>query len=313
MTCYNASDTIERAIDSALSQDWKNFEIVIVDDASTDGSQAILKKKSLQYSCVRLIINSKNYGCTKSRNISINSAKGEFIAFFDDDDVSRHDRLSLQYKKITTFEQELNTQLVCCYASGKKIYPNGYIKPFYAVGSKGLAPTGQQMVDYLLFNKRLSGVFYGSGSPACSLMLRKNIFQKIGYFDENFARQEDGEFAVRFGLRGGNFTGISESVLEQYATFDRIKKSAKIEFESSIKLLEKNKNYLISTNSFNYMLMWTEMRYLHFANQDIKAFFIFIKLIKSYPIRSIYHFLISATKRFMHERRMGRHVKKKKI
>ena len=280
ITCYNASDTIERALDSALSQDWENFEIVVVDDASTDGSQEILKKKSAQYPFIRLIINPKNYGCAKSRNILIAAAKGQFIAFFDDDDFSRSDRLSLQYNKITTFEREANTQLVCCYASGNKIYPNGYIMKFYAVGTRGLTPTGQQMVNYLLFNKRSYSFFYGSGTPTCSLMLRKIIFEKIGLFDESLERQEDGDFAIRFGLKGGVFTGIVEPVLKQYATNDSNKKSAKIEFKSTLKILEKNKEYLLSKNRYNYMCMWTEMKYQHFANQDKKALIILFKLIK---------------------------------
>jgi glycosyltransferase involved in cell wall biosynthesis len=305
ITCYNASNTIEGALDSALSQDWKNFEIVVVDDTSTDGSQEILKKKSIQYPCIRLIINPRNYGCAKSRNILVEAAKGEFIVFFDDDDVSRSDRVRLQYNKIVNIEHKISTQLICCYTSGKKIYPNGYIKKYYAVGTKGLTPTGQQMVDYLLFNKRLDGFFYGSGTPTCSLMLRKIVFEKIGLFDESFERQEDADFAIRFGLKGGAFTGIVEPVLEQHATNDSNKKSAKIEFKSTLKIFEKNKNYLISKNSYYYMCMWTEMRYQHFVNQDKKALLILLKLIRSYPLRTIRHFFSSAIKRFIHEKRMS--------
>lgn len=305
ITCYNAIDTIERALDSALSQDWENFEIVVVDDASTDGSQEILKKKSTQHSLIRLIINPKNYGCAKSRNILVEAAKGEFIVFFDDDDVSRSDRVRLQYNKIIKIEHKMSTQLICCYTSGERIYSNGYIMKFYAVGTRGLTPTGQQMVDYLLFNKRSYSFFYGSGTPTCSLMLRKIIFEKIGLFDESFERQEDGDFAIRFGLKGGVFTGIVEPVLKQYATNDSNKKSAKIEFKSTLKILEKNKEYLLSKNSYYYMCMWMEMKYLHFAKQDKKALMILFKLIKLYPRRTILHFFSSAIKRFIHERRMN--------
>lgn len=305
ITCYNASDTIERAIDSAIAQDWKNFEIIIVDDNSTDNSKEILKKKVLKHPNIKLILNVKNYGCAKSRNILVKSAKGEFIVFFDDDDVSLSNRVSLQYNKIINIEREKKTHLICCYTSGKKIYSNGYIKKFFAVGTKGLNPTGQQMVDYLLFNKRLDGFFYGSGTPTCSLMTRKIIFEQIGLFDESLERQEDGDFAIRFGLKGGVFTGIEDPVLEQYATNDRNNKSAMIEFRSTLKILKKNRDYLISKNSYDYMCLWTEMRYYHFVNQDNKAWKILFKLIKQYPLRTIRHFLSSATKRFIHEKRMG--------
>tara|TARA_B100001057_G_C22801882_1_gene931834 strand:- start:194 stop:1141 length:948 start_codon:yes stop_codon:yes gene_type:complete len=306
ITCFNAEDTIERAIDSALSQDWKNFEIVIIDDGSTDDSVEILKKKSIEHQCIRLITNQNNFGCAYSRNILIDAAKGEFVVFFDDDDISRHDRLSLQYNKIISHEREKNTKLICCYASGGKIYPNGYKTSFQAVGCKGTSPSGLEMADYLLFAKRLPNIFYGSGAPTCALMLRKAVFKKIGYFDDEFNRQEDIDFAVRFGLNGGFFIGISEPVLTQYSTNDQNKKSAKIEFKSSMQLIEKNRNYLLSNNSYYYICLWTKMRYLHFSNQDFRALIILIRLLCLYPIRTVQHFAISATRRFIHEKRMNR-------
>lgn len=306
ITCFNAEDTIERAIDSAVSQDWKNFEILLVDDGSTDDSLKIIKKKLIEYPFIRLIKNYNNYGCAYSRNILVDAAKGEFIVFFDDDDVSRYDRLSLQYNKIISHECEKNTQLICCYASGGKVYPNGYIKSFHAVGSEDPLPTGFEMADYLLFAKRLPDIFYGSGAPTCSLMLRKTVFEEIGKFDIKLNRQEDIDFAIRFGLGGGFFTGIPDPVLTQYSTNDHNKKSAKIEFESTIRLIEKNRNYILSKDSYYYIRLWTEMRYRHFANQDIRAFLILIKLTLLYPMRTIRHFAVSATRRFIHEKRMNR-------
>tara|TARA_Y100000816_G_C26108138_1_gene589777 strand:+ start:3403 stop:4350 length:948 start_codon:yes stop_codon:yes gene_type:complete len=306
ITCFNAEDSIERAINSALSQDYKNFEVLVVDDGSTDGSLAILEKKSTQHPIIRLIKNQNNYGCAYSRNVLIHAARGEFIVFFDDDDVSRHDRLTLQYNKIISLEREKNTKMICCYTSGGKIYPNGYKTSFQAVGCKGNLPTGLEMADFLLFAKRLTNVFYGSGAPTCSLMLRKSVFKEIGYFDDKFKRQEDIDFAVRFGLNRGHFIGIPEPVLTQYSTNDQTNKSAKIEFESTMQLIEKNRNYLISKNSYHYIRLWTKMRYLHFANQDLRALIVLIRLTFFYPIRTIQHFAISATKRFLHEKRMNR-------
>ena len=305
ITCYNASKTIARAIDSALSQDWQNYEIIIIDDASTDGSQEIIKKIIMQYSFIRFLKNSINTGCAKSRNILIKEAKGEFIVFFDDDDTSRNDRLRLQYNKIIFFEKEVKSNLVCCFSSGIKIYPNGYKNPFNAVGIKDKVPNGREMADYLLFSKKDPKIFYGSGSPTCSLMLRKVIFKNIGYFDESLDRQEDIDFAIRFGLMGGHFTGIPEPVLTQFASYDPIKKNAKIEYQSTIKIINKHKEYLLLNKSYFYILYWTEIRFRHFAKQDLKAMIILFKLILHSPIRAIRHFISSATKRYIHEKKMG--------
>lgn len=304
ITCYNASLTIKKAIESALLQDWENYEILIIDDASTDGSQEIIKRISSQYSFIRFIENDVNYGCAKSRNLLIREARGEFIVFFDDDDISRSDRLSLQYKKIISFEHEVNSNLVCCFTSGSKIYPNGYEKPFHAVGLRNKIPSGQEMANYLLFSQKISGIFYGSGAPTCSLMLRKLIFNEVGYFDESLIRQEDIDFAIRFGLKGGYFTGIPEPTLMQHATYDTLKKNAKIEYESTLNIINKHKKYLLLKKSYFYVLNWNEIRFRHFNKQDFKAFIVLIILILHSPVRVIRHFAFSATKRYIHEKKM---------
>ena len=99
ITCFNARLTIKRAILSAINQTWTNKEIIIVNDFSDDDSQAIIEDLINRKKNIKLINNNKNLGCAYSRNVIIKNAIGEFIAFFDDDDFSRDDRLFLQYKK----------------------------------------------------------------------------------------------------------------------------------------------------------------------------------------------------------------------
>ena len=131
ITCFNARLTIKRAILSAINQTWTNKEIIIVNDFSDDDSQAIIEDLIKREKNIKLINNNKNLGCAYSRNVIIKNAIGEFIAFFDDDDFSRDDRLFLQYKKILSYEAISKNELIACYASGQRIYPNGYIKEFY--------------------------------------------------------------------------------------------------------------------------------------------------------------------------------------
>tara|TARA_B100000401_G_C52324946_1_gene493656 strand:+ start:270 stop:584 length:315 start_codon:yes stop_codon:yes gene_type:complete len=93
ITCFNAEKTLERALLGALNQDWPNFEIIVVDDASTDSSKVILKKYELKIKNISIYYQTVNKGCANSRNIVISKAKGKFISFFDDDDFSRSDRI----------------------------------------------------------------------------------------------------------------------------------------------------------------------------------------------------------------------------
>jgi len=94
MPVYNGSRYLAAAIDSILSQTYTDFEFLIIDDASGDGSCNIIK--SYNDTRIRLIVNKKNLGQTRSLNKGIQLAKGEFIARIDQDDISFNNRLKLQ-------------------------------------------------------------------------------------------------------------------------------------------------------------------------------------------------------------------------
>lgn len=304
ITCYNAESSISQAIDSALLQDWENFEVLIVDDGSTDNSRRILAKRAAEDSRVRVIEHERNLGCAAARNTLVEQAKGEFLAFFDDDDVSAPERIRLQYLKIIGYEEAADTNLIACYSSGQRIYPNGYVVELRAVGVDGPPPKGNFMADYLLFYRRSVDMFYGAGTPACSMMARLSLFREFGGFDTEMRRQEDIDFAIRLSMAGGHFIGIGEPVLKQYATSgDR--KSALVEFESFLRILDKNKKYLSATNSYRYMRLWSEMRYLHFAGRNGRAALLLLRLMQLYPRRTSRHFVHSAVRRFRHERSMN--------
>jgi glycosyltransferase involved in cell wall biosynthesis len=305
ITCYNAENTIGRAIESALSQDWSNFEIVIVNDCSKDNSQAIINKKAEKDNRIRFFIHDHNKGCAVARNLICHEAKGVFIAFFDDDDISSYDRLSVQYTRILDYEKESGQTLIACYTSGTRYYPNGYEMPIRAIGSQGGIPQGLLLADYLLVFQKKKGIFYGGGTPACSLMIRKTVFQKVGGFDKTLRRQEDADFAIRLAMMGGHFIGTKEILLHQYASTGS-DKNALTEYESSLTLLRKNRSYLETKSLYKYMLVWSELRYRHFNHEHLKGLYTLIKLIIRYPVRTTRHFMSSALKRKVHEINMNK-------
>ena len=158
ITCFNAEETIERALESAVNQDWTNCEIVLVDDCSTDESVQIANVFAYNHRHIRIIEREKNGGPAASRNTILQHAKGVFVAFFDDDDISFPCRVRSQIKRLMTFEEETNFRLVACYASGKRRYPNGYVKPIPALGSCGRVMNSIGVVsDYLLLYKKKRG------------------------------------------------------------------------------------------------------------------------------------------------------------
>src|SRR5262249_22760162 len=96
ITAFNAEDTVARALSSALAQTWQPFEIVVVDDASTDKTRSVIEAIAARYDIIRVVSNMANSGVASARNQIINRAKGEFLVFFDDDDVSRPNRVERQ-------------------------------------------------------------------------------------------------------------------------------------------------------------------------------------------------------------------------
>jgi len=304
ITCFNAEKTISRAINGALHQDWKNFEIIIVNDKSTDKSEFIINEFIDRHKSIRLINHNVNKGCAASRNRIIKESKGKYLAFFDDDDFSYKKRLSIQYKRIIDYEDDSGETMIVCYSSSIKCYPNYYKMPIEAIGSKKEIPKGLMVADYLLMFKKIGGVFYGGGTPACTMMANIDIFKKVGDFDINLKRQEDADFAVRLAFMKGHFIGTEEVLVEQYATFSN-DKTSQIEYESSLAILIKNKKYLKKYGLYAYMLKWIELKHYYHDNQIIKVLPVVIYLLINFPVKFIKHFFESGIKRIIHDTKIS--------
>lgn len=98
MPAYNAEQYVTQAVESILNQTYKNYEFIIIDDASTDLTYNILKRFSKKDNRIVLIRNKKNLGVTKSLNRAVAKASGKYIVRMDADDWSYPERLKLQTK-----------------------------------------------------------------------------------------------------------------------------------------------------------------------------------------------------------------------
>jgi glycosyltransferase involved in cell wall biosynthesis len=303
ITCYNAADTIQRSVNSALAQDWPDTEILVVDDRSQDRSAAVVEKLLAGVPNARLVRHTINTGPAGARNTVFNEAKGEFIAFFDDDDQAFPERVRKQVQHLKAYEREANTTLVACYASGTRCYDNGYRINLAAVGSKGKAPHGPGMAEYLLLYRQRPGWFYGTGTPSCSMLARRSTFEILDGFDPRLRRVEDADFAIRLALKGGHFIGTPQALFIQYATH-AVDKGPEQNLEAEQALAVKFRDYLRSIGQYYYALHWPRLRYCHFK-KNYKGFLKeFLGLFIRYPLAVPRHFLATGPKRLIHERRM---------
>lgn len=95
MPTHNRSDLLSRAIESVQAQTYSNFELIIVDDCSTDNTEAVMQTYQDQDYRIKYIKNKQNLGACASRNKAIRAAQGEFITGLDDDDYFLPDRLAV--------------------------------------------------------------------------------------------------------------------------------------------------------------------------------------------------------------------------
>lgn len=306
LTCFNAQSTIGRAISSALNQDWPNIEVIVIDDCSSDGSINAVNKAIAGDHRARLVKHDQNKGPGGSRNTVIQEAKGEFIAFFDDDDESYTNRISEQIKTLVAYEAESRSTLVACYASGGRLYSNGYLKQLPAIGSRGPnIPKGKRVVDYFLLYRKQTEWFYGSGVPTCALLARASTFAAVGGFDQKLKRVEDVDFAIRLAKMGGHFIGTTESLFLQHAT-TAVDKSPEENLNAEQRLVKKNKAYLLSIDRYFYALHWPKLRYWHFKRRYGHFALELLGLMMKHPIETSTHLLLTGPQRLGHERRMHR-------
>lgn len=100
---YNRNAYLTQLLESIISQDYKNIEIIVVDDNSSDGTESTMKKYALQYPFIQYHRNDKNMGCGFNRGFGFNQSKGDYIVFADDDDYYTDD--SFLTKCLNIFDQ----------------------------------------------------------------------------------------------------------------------------------------------------------------------------------------------------------------
>lgn len=129
MPTYNAGNFLCSAIDSILNQTYKNIEFIVVDDYSTDDTLKILKQYGKR---IKVTTNKINLGISRSANIAINEAKGEFIARMDADDIASFDRIEKQVKFLISNKNVVavggQCELIDKYGIkiGEKLFPTDY-------------------------------------------------------------------------------------------------------------------------------------------------------------------------------------------
>jgi glycosyltransferase involved in cell wall biosynthesis len=187
MKSYNHELFISEAIESVLRQDFEDLELIVVDDASTDGSRLLIERHAQQDARIRMIFHEHNLGITKVVNDGIDAADGKFIAQIDSDDVWVNDKLRKQLAVL-----ERNENLVV-WSEGTVIDQHG--RPLGNTFSELIQSTSKAKSG-ALFQTLLAGNYiFGS-----TLMYKKANLDGLRY-DERLMYNNDYKFLLELARK----------------------------------------------------------------------------------------------------------------
>lgn len=195
MTVYNAEKYLAAAIDSILNQTFREFELLIGDDSSTDRSLAIMQTYAARDCRIQVSQNPENCGASKTRNRLLDQAKGQYIAVMDADDIALPNRLALQ---VNFLEQHL--QVVCVGGAHDLIDEAGRLL------TRLHLPESDDEIQALA----LAG--HGSICHPCATV-RRSIFQSVGGYDDTMITAHDLDLWLRLGEQG-QLANLPQAVLQ---------------------------------------------------------------------------------------------------
>lgn len=199
---YNRSHLLERALQSVVNQTYSNFEVIVVDDSSSDNTQLVVT--SFHDKRIRYIRHEKNMGAVAARNTGIAAAKADYIAFQDSDDEWMAKKLEKQMARFAHAPENLGVVFTSywLFEDGKKLYspPESMIK--------------QSEGD--MHNALLEGNFVNAPTS----VVRKVCFKKAGCF-ENLPRLQEWGLWLRIS-KYYHFRHINEPLVNAYRQSDSI-------------------------------------------------------------------------------------------
>jgi len=184
MPTYNYGQYLDRAINSVLNQTFRDYELIIVDDGSTDNTKDVVSE--LRDNRIKYIKHDTNMGGNTARNTGIRAATGKYIAFLDGDDEWFSDKLS---KQINKFKE--------CASDVGLIYTGARI-----IDTTGKSPSYQDALPVErgnIFEKMLIGNYVTGGGS--SLLIKRECFDTVGFFDVNLPSGQEWELIIRISKK----------------------------------------------------------------------------------------------------------------
>lgn len=235
MPTYNRGNVIHKAINSVINQSYSNWELIIIDDGSTDNTKEVVRyylEKDLR---IKFVSNSLNKGANACRNQGATLANGKYLAFIDSDNQWYKDKLIKQLEIIE--DSSLNIDFVY---SKEEVIDEKFVT---------IVPRRAYSMEELRKVLPLKNVVDTS-----TVLMKKAIFFSVGGFDENMPRFQDWELFFRIVVvYGYNGICVNEVLNKNILQSDSITKSNKKLVDGILSMIKKHKAYLNDINLISFL------------------------------------------------------------
>ncbi len=234
---YNAAPVLAEAVNSVLRQTHANLEIFLIDDGSTDSSWELIQRYAMQDKRVRAIQNQQNAGQSKTRNVALRQATGQYVAFVDADDICQPSRFSEQVRYLSEHPEI------------------GVVGSYFTLFREDGSPEQQ----YAYHANRIFDAQPIINNPTAMCVL--SLFEQHGYFDPAYDNAEDTELWHRFFASGVKFY-----ILPQYLYRKRYHAQS-----VSIRKIRSQVQLLLGLNlrALRQGVRFTPRGYLYLAEQSL--------------------------------------------
>lgn len=198
---YNSEKYILETLESSINQTYKNIEIIIVDDESTDNSLEIVSNYTKNHTNINIkIYTQKNSGAQKARNLAFEKSSGKYIQYLDADDILSNNKIEEQMKLITKFGDE--NSYSCKFLRFTDNINNSVYK------NNKIDKTFDTAIDWLISS------WSNGGMGQTSIWLTpRTIIEKAGDWNEDLAKNQDGEFFSRVILNSKKVIYSEKSIV----------------------------------------------------------------------------------------------------
>lgn len=228
---YNRAKTIEKSVRSVLAQTYKEFELIILDDGSTDNTKEVIELISdsrIKYYC------QENAGAGAARNAGVEHASYDIIAFHDSDDIWMPDKLE---KQMDYWKKHPEHDIIYCGFTLHCQDNQNIYAPIYDDREK----LSGDIFDVIVYKNMVN-------TP--TMLMKKAVFEEVGGFDVSVNCLEDWELALRIAEKH-TFGFIDESLVDTFQTEGSVSTRTAEYYKVKCQMIIRYKDYLLKNNMFD--------------------------------------------------------------